>query len=86
MQRLPVDKFHVGIIQIVADKRMTDIFHMDTDLMGAACLQGKGDEAVPVFFFYYAVVRNGALAVFKIYPAFDQREPRTTARYSRIIS
>ena len=39
---------------------------MNTDLMGAARLQDKGDEAVPVFFFYDAIVGDCVLPFFKI--------------------
>ena len=61
MQSLPGDIFHIRVIQIITDKRMPDIFHMNTDLMGAARLQDKGDEAVPVFFFYDAIVGDCVL-------------------------
>ena len=66
MQRLSGDIFHIRVIQIITDKRMPDIFHMNTDLMGAARLQDKGDEAVPVFFFCDAIVGDCVLPFFKI--------------------
>ena len=41
VQRLAGDMFHVGIVQIVADERKTDIFHMDAYLMGTAGLKDE---------------------------------------------
>lgn len=52
MQCLSLDVFHIWVVQVVSDKGKAQIFHMDTDLMSAACLQDKGDEAVSVLFFY----------------------------------
>lgn len=51
VESLAAYELHIRIVQIIADKGETEIFHMDTDLMGAARLQDKGEEAVPVFFF-----------------------------------
>ena len=36
---------------------------MDPDLMGTACLQRKGDEAVPIFCLLDMIVRDGPFSV-----------------------
>ena len=101
VQRLSADEFHIGIVKIVSNEGMTDMFHMNTDLMGTARLQGKGDKAVPVFFLQDAVVCDRIFTVFKIDLTFDLpvlpmgasivppgglMPPRTIARYSLVIS
>ena len=43
MQGLAADVPEVGIVEKVPGKGMADIFHMDTDLVGASCLQPKAD-------------------------------------------
>ena len=63
---------HVGIVEIISDQRITGIFHMDTDLMGAARLQDEGDEAVPVFCIQHPVMCDGMFPVFKINLPLDQ--------------
>src|SRR5699024_11543448 len=73
MQCLSLDVFHIWVVQVVSDKGKAQIFHMDTDLMSAACLQDKGDEAVSVLFFYDPVMGHCPLAVLKVDPALDQR-------------
>lgn len=37
--------FHVRVVEVVSDKGIAQVFHMDTDLMGAAGFQLKGDQA-----------------------------------------
>ena len=44
--------FHVRVVEVISNQGIAQIFHMDTDLMGAAGFQLKGDQAVPIFFFY----------------------------------
>ena len=66
MQRLSADEFHIGIVKIVSNEGMTDMFHMNTDLMGTARLQGKGDKAVPVFFLQDALGVDPLFTVFKL--------------------
>ena len=70
---LPADKFHIGIVQVVSDEGMSDIFHMNTDLMGTACLQDKRDKAVPAFFFCDTIMGHGSLSVFKVDLPFNER-------------
>lgn len=41
VERLAGDELHVGIVEVISDEGMTDIFHMNTDLMGAACLKNE---------------------------------------------
>ena len=67
MKRLSADAFHIRIVKVISDKRVAEIFHMDSDLMGSACFQTKGNKAEPVFFFQNLIVSNGAFSVFKIY-------------------
>lgn len=43
--------FHVRVVEVISNQGIAQIFHMDTDLMGAAGFQLKGDQAVPIFFF-----------------------------------
>ena len=49
--RLAGDVFHVRVVEVISNQGIAQIFHMDTDLMGAAGFQLKGDQAVPIFFF-----------------------------------
>ena len=37
VKRLPVDQFHIRIVQIISDRGKSEVFHMDSDLMCAAC-------------------------------------------------
>ena len=37
VKRLPVEQFHIRIVQIISDQRKSEVFHMDSDLMCAAC-------------------------------------------------
>ena len=71
VQRLSSDMLHIGIIKIIADERKAEIFHMNTNLVGAACFKIKGNKAVPICFVYNLIVCDGGFAVFKIYGAFD---------------
>ena len=66
MQRLTPDILHIRIVQIVSDKREAQIFHMDTDLVGASGLQDEGDEAVSVFLFHNAVMGYSPFALIEI--------------------
>ena len=63
--------FHVRVVEVVSDKGIAQVFHMDTDLMGAAGFQLKGDQAVPIFFFYQFIMGDGFFTMFKIYGAFN---------------
>ena len=49
MQSLSLYPLHVRIVQMIPDERITDMFHVDAYLMGAAGLQVNGDKAVPIF-------------------------------------
>ena len=63
--------FHVRVVEVISNQGIAQIFHMDTDLMGAAGFQLKGDQAVPIFFVrakpclplwsFFADPKNGAL-------------------------
>lgn len=75
VKRLTGDELHVRIVEIISDKGMTDIFHMNTDLMGTACFENERDKAVPVFFFYHAVVGDRVFPVFLIDLPLDQGSP-----------
>ena len=44
MQGLAADVPEVGIVEKVPGKGMADIFHMDTDLVGASCLKTETQE------------------------------------------
>ena len=38
VKRLPVDQFHIRIVQIISDQGITEVLHMNPYLMGAAGL------------------------------------------------
>lgn len=78
MQRLTPDILHIRIVQIVSDKRETQIFHMDTDLVGASGLQDEGDEAVSVFLFHNAVMGYSPFALIEIDLTLDEGAALTT--------
>ena len=63
--------FHVRVVEVVSDQGIAQVFHMDTDLMGAAGFQLKGDQAVPIFFFYQFIMGDGFFTMIKIYGAFN---------------
>ena len=71
VQRLSGNPFHIRIIEGISDQRIAQIFHMDTDLMGAAGFQCQADQAVPVFFFQHFIVSNGRFAMFKVDGTLD---------------
>ena len=73
MKRLSADSFHIRVVKVISDKGETEIFHMDSDLMGSTCFQTKGNKAEPVFFFQNLIVGNGAFSVFKIYHTLNDR-------------
>lgn len=73
MKRLFADSFHIRVVKVISDKGETEIFHMDSDLMGSTCFQTKGNKAEPVFFFQNLIVGNGAFSVFKIYHTLNDR-------------
>ena len=68
---LTVNPAHIRVIQIIADERITNIFHMNTNLMGTAGFQMKRKQAVPIFTFLDLVMRNGRLTIFKINGSFN---------------
>ena len=63
--------FHVRVVEVVSDQGIAQVFHMDTDLMGAAGFQLKGDQAVPIFFFYQFIMGDGFFSMVKIYGALN---------------
>lgn len=67
VERLTADVFHVRVVEVIPDQGIPKVFHMDTDLMGAACFQTQGNEAVPVFLFYGLIVGDGALPALPVY-------------------
>ena len=73
MQCLTLYQFHVRVIKIITDQGITQIFHMNSYLMGAAGFQNQGDQAVPVFFVQNFVMGNSGFSVFKIHRPFDDR-------------
>ena len=73
MQRLPSDMLHVGVVQVISNKRVAQMLHVDAYLMGPAGLQVKRDEAVPVFFFYDTVMSDGRLSLLPVDGALDNR-------------
>ena len=72
VKRLPADVFHIRIIEIVSDKRKTDVLHMDADLMGTAGLENERDKAVPVFFAYFSEMSDSVFTVLIVDPPFDE--------------
>ena len=48
VEGLSGDMFHIRIIEVISDQRVSQILHVDTDLMSAARFQGEGDETVVV--------------------------------------
>ena len=71
MQCLTLYQFHVRVIKIITDQGITQIFHMNSYLMGAAGFQNQGDQAVPVFYIQNLVMGNGGFAFFEIHGTLD---------------
>lgn len=67
MECLTPDEFHIGIIKVISDEGIAQIFHMNPYLMGAAGFQDQGDQAVPVLFIQNPVVGDGIFSPFKIH-------------------
>ena len=71
VQGLPGHVFHIRIIQIIADQWKSQIFHMNTDLMGTAGFEPQRDQTVSVRCLYELIVCNGFFSVFKINHALN---------------
>ena len=71
MESLTMDPFHIRIIKIISDQRGTDGFHMNAYLVGTACFQIKGEEAVPIFFFHYLIMGDSRLPMFIVNGALN---------------
>ena len=87
INRLDRDTSGLTIIakHFVSAGMLSAIFHMNSDLMGAACLQFQGDKAVPVFFFQNMVMGDGPFSRLKVHPAlcsFSCMTLLTSAAYS----
>ena len=67
MECLTPDEFHIGIIKVISDEGIAQIFHMNPYLMGTAGFQDQGDQAVPVLFIQNPVVGDGIFSLFKIH-------------------
>ena len=67
VQSLTCHVLHVWVVQVVTNQWITEIFHMNTDLVGAAGLKTKRDKAVPIVFFYSMIMGDCRFAVFKIH-------------------
>lgn len=63
--------FHVRVVEVISNQGIAQIFHMDTDLMGAAGFQLKGDQAVPIFFFYQFIMGDGFFSMVKNLSTFS---------------
>lgn len=63
MKSLPLDVFHVGVIQIISDERISKVFHVYADLVGTTCFQAKRDKAVSVLFVDNIIMSDCRLAV-----------------------
>ena len=63
--------FHVWVVQVVTNQWITEIFHMNTDLVGAAGLKTKRDKAVPICFFYHFIMGDCIFSMFPVYGPFD---------------
>ena len=48
MECLPLHIAHIGIVEIIADQRIPDVFHMYADLVCATGFQLQGDKGVIV--------------------------------------
>ena len=72
VKRLAPDVLHIRVIQIVADQREPDVFHVDADLVGAAGLQDKGYEAVAAAFFHDVIMGHCPFSMFEIDLPFDK--------------
>lgn len=70
---LSLNVFHVRIVKIISDERISQMLHMYPDLMSAAGFQTKRDKAVSVLFGYNFIVSDRRLSVFEIYGPFDDR-------------
>ena len=44
MERLPADPVKNRMIKEISGERTADVFHMDTDLVGASCLKTETQE------------------------------------------
>ena len=71
MECLTLYQLHVRVIKIITDQGITQIFHMNSYLMGAAGFQNQGDQAVPVFYIQNLVMGNGGFAFFEIHGTLD---------------
>ena len=75
MQGLAADVPEVGIVEKVPGKGMADIFHMDTDLVGASCLKTETQERqIRVFIIQKPFIPGGrGLSVVRVRDPLDGR-------------
>jgi len=73
MKSLPSDPFRIRIIQIIADQRIADVFHMNPDLVGASRLQPQSDQTVAIGFLFQAVMGHCRLSMSKIHLPLNNR-------------
>ena len=73
VQCLSGDQACIGMVEIITDQRKTKIFHMHTNLMGASCLQMKGEQGVPILCLQRLIMRDSMFAGCEINGALDDR-------------
>ena len=75
MQGLAADVPEVGIVEKVPGKGMADIFHMDTDLVGASCLETETQERqIRVFIIQKPFIPGGrGLSMVRVRDPLDGR-------------
>ena len=66
MECLPLHIAHIGIVEIIADQRMADVFHMYADLVCTTGFQLQGDQGVIVEFLLDPIMGDGTVTVRKI--------------------
>lgn len=79
VQSLTCHVLHVWVVQVVTNQWITEIFHMNTDLVGAAGLKTKRDKAVPICFFYHFIMGD---CIFSMFPVYGPSDCLTIRKFS----
>ena len=79
MQCLTPDILHVRVVQIISDKRKTNILHVHTDLVCASGFQKERDKAVSVSFSHDMIMCDSGLTALEVYFPSDKRSVRIGA-------
>ena len=78
MEGLPAEAGIIRAVEIIRRKGISQISHVDPDLMGAACFQMDLKKSVPIFYGKALKMGYRGFSACEIYPPFYQRTGSTS--------